>query len=397
MRNVSGDIPLIRDLLPYRHAMSPRTFSALKRATCFGVLRDYTINDVRRELEKPNGGWVRFARGVGVRSIDELRAALSTEPSVVPDEIEAVCAHCGGTMVDFGYPRKYCSSRCMGLARRTPKVCGSCGVTFYVTRADIAQQFCSRECVPEKAGLPSHPCIKCGADTYGGRIYCSRSCSNSARSNQNTPPSLVERNRSILQDLSFGVTLQDIAKKHGISTARIWQIGKKGGHVYFRKQTPLPQLRDCAICGSVCPKHRSRYCSKACRLKAANECHKRRNKERYHSDPVFRQKVIEYRKQYYEKRKGCRVVMPKRNEAQRVTKTVSKRYHPPKKTHSCVCAVCGEVFEGRKKRYCSPLCSRKAWAEYRREYKAMRYKTDPEYRAKVVESHRQRRARHANP
>lgn len=60
---------------------------------------------------------------------------------------DTTCAHCGIRVDDSKHPnRKYCSARCMGLARRTltPRPCAICGVIFQPTKRRNRQ--CSVAC-----------------------------------------------------------------------------------------------------------------------------------------------------------------------------------------------------------------------------------------------------------
>jgi hypothetical protein len=116
-----------------------------------------------------------------------------------------VCEHCQAafSVADWVLKQRtprFCSARCMGLAKCTPPIerqCLHCGATFTLRKSKkerAERLYCSLDCankatglakrLPEKTGV----CLHCGItfvlrDTHRQRavqVYCSRGCANTA-------------------------------------------------------------------------------------------------------------------------------------------------------------------------------------------------------------------------
>ncbi|MFB1066484.1 hypothetical protein [Natrinema sp. H-ect4] len=106
------------------------------------------------------------------------------------------CDHCGG---EFESPRnapgKYCSRKCMGLARRNRVTleCETCGTELEVPKSEADRRFCSQDCRAEGLSKDDdlRSCEVCGrtfsVEPHKPTRLCSRACQSELKADRPRP------------------------------------------------------------------------------------------------------------------------------------------------------------------------------------------------------------------
>lgn len=240
--------------------LSVRTYRAVLRSVDWGVLGRWTLDGFLDKLSAKQVAEINI-RGVGERAAAELEQLVGTSAAVLSSSI---CELCGASIVDYGYPRKYCSNRCMGIARRKGKSieCRQCGKQFVPYSNNCSQKYCDRDCyrASRRAGINS--CARCGGALNTGKLFCSHACAKMASRSVQT--------QVIINALRGGMKVADASIHFKKTTAYLYQLCSTY-HIAYTKARPtrMPSCpRLCVVCGAVCPKGKQKYCGEEHRAEA---------------------------------------------------------------------------------------------------------------------------------